>query len=285
MTNLDDFQNLFSKEIINIKPLHVEYVNDIININGNRLDKSQKKTEENALIPLYLLQEINIIAYTLHCLDQKGITSSNYSEKVKQYKDLCTKLFEEFGVAFKTEGKDANHVIPFSNPAELYKKIDTLLTFHKIKNNIKRNFYIEFLNRERLPRQNKTTELERQQHKESCIKDIIVSDFQRLYVDLPSDQQFAILNSDYNYQYSEKYYDTMEKWGLKVIPENVMTFLLAFDLDEYNKIKQEQDNHEKYIKETISKHNFLSYPSCLCTETEFLTERLHFNMCPEAFPF
>jgi len=286
MSNLDDFHNSFSSTIIKIEQEHVKYVNDTINIDGTRLDKSHNNSEKNILLPLYALQEINVIAYTLYSLEKKGITSSNYFSKVKKYKNLSNKFFEEFGVIVEMKDEYRGELAPFSNPADLYKRIDDILTFHKLRNENKKNFYVEFLNRERLPKQSITTELERKKYEESCLEKIILPDFENLYINLPSDQQSAILNADYNYKYDEKYYQVMDTWKLKEIPEYVMKFLLAFDIDEYNRMKHDKINHKKYIKQTISRHNFLSYPACLCTETEFLQKIIHFDMCTsEAFPF
>ena len=287
MSKLDNLKKVFSQEIIKIELEHLDYVNSIINVNGNRLDKSSEKSEKSVFLSLESLQEINIIAHTLHHLDKKGITSSTYILKVRQYNNLCSKLYEEFGVVVNHRdecgifgnGRDQyiTKAVPFSNPAELYERIDLVLTLHKLEIENKKNFYLEFFNRERIPKQEKVhNQIFNQENKSKrpSKNEIMLADFTGLYIDLPSDQRVAILNSDNEYKYDEKYYNTLKSYQLKQVPIEVIKHLEAFDVDYYNETEQKYIDTEKHFEQTIHFHNFLNYPACLYTEAEFLNKKL-----------
>ena len=289
MSKLDNFKKVFSQEIIKIELEHLDYVNSIINVNGNRLDKSSERSEKSVFLSLESLQEINIIAHTLHHLDKKGITSSTYILKVRQYNNLCSKLYEEFGVVvtFRDEnGANSNgrdqylfNSVPFSNPAELFEQIDIILIKHNLEIENKKNFYLEFFNRERIPRQDKVHKtIERQKNKiptwPIVDEEWIDEEFHALFISLPREQREAIVNSDYTYQYDENYYITMKKYQLKQIPKDILKSLQIFDVDDYHRRQDMYIDADNSFANAIHFHNFLNYPACLRTEAEFLNKKL-----------
>lgn len=287
MLKLDNFKKVFSEDIIKIELEHLEYVNKIININGHRLDKFNENFEKGVFLSLEGLQEINIIAYTLHHLDKKGITSSNYVLKVKQYCALRDKLFKEFGVAvaFRDEYGDFNNAkdqyytkaLPFSNPAKLYERIDIILTLHTLDIENKKNFYLEFFNRERIPKQEKVhNEIfdEANKSKPPSENELMIADFVGLYILLPSDQKAAMLNCDHGYKYDEVFYKTLETYQLKQVTKEIINQLEELDVNMHFEMDKYYTDTEKYFEQTIHFHNFLNYPACLYTEAEFLNKKL-----------
>jgi len=292
MSKIDNFSKVFSQKVIKIELEHLNYANEIINIDGSRLDKSNDENIHRIFLSLDGLQEINIIAYTLYHLEKKGITTSNYPLKVKQYRNLCSKLFNEFGVvvshrdehgiyANDKEQHDFN-LVPFSNPAELFEKIDIILTLNKLTVYNKKNFYLEFFNRERIPKQNKIhNEIKKEEIRQKQISWPIVNDawileeFVALYINLPKDQRNALMNNNNAYKYDEEYYIILEKYQVDKMPKDIYEYLKSFNVDDYYERHDKYIDADKSFENALHFHNFLNYPACLYTEAEYFNTTLN----------
>jgi len=277
MLDIDKFKKDFSEKITKIGSQELDYANNIINISGSRLDKPNNGSEEKVLLSLEALQEINIIAYTLHSLDKKGITSANYGLKVKQFQNLREKLFDEFGVHIDLGSSYIGQLAPFSNPADLYEKIDVILTQHNLNTEQKKYFYMEFFNRERIPKQKKVIETIEHQNNINFMKEnnlMIYPEMSGLFTILSEDEQAAILRSDPDYNYDEAYYNLLEKYKIEKLPESLLEHLSNIELHRFDYMDEKQAEDEKRFDETLRFHNFLSYPACLYDEAEFLNQTL-----------
>lgn len=259
--DMQSFTNDFCQKIIKIEQKHLDYANTIINLSLKKFNNHQSR------ISLEDLQEINLIAFSIYKLSRKGITSENYNTKVNQYHKLTSKLFHDYGIDIILFNQMT--MIHFSNPAELFKKIDLILTKSNLNAEQKRNFFIEFLKRERIPKQQDIiNKIEQEKNEEYSSK--LHADFNNL----GKEEIEAILTKETNYPYSKKYYDFLKKYNFNVFPDELIEYYNYAQSEEFKEISKSDsemwDNHNKIIRE----HNFLSYPSYKYTECEYLNELL-----------
>lgn len=255
-----NFYKNFSIMIIKIEEKHINIINEIICLSGNKLTKIY-----DIELVIRIVQEINLIAFSIYELNKKGINSSNYNTKLKQYQVIGKKLLDEYGVDLNLVNE--NGEIPFSNPTELYVKIDFLLTILELNQIQRADFFKDFLFRERLPKQSES---------ENMI--IKMNELLKYYFEVNGNKEMS--------KYFEKK-STLEKTQPKFV-EFYLNFLntdLDYHLNNYefdetslkNKLSKEYFPIGSWLKKSNlrkKENHFLNYPLYLTTEAETLNKIL-----------
>ncbi len=112
------------------------YINDCLIIHGSNI------------ITIYDIREIHKISITLDALKSKNITTDTYKREKDKYNRFITKAFEEYGIEIEEK-------FPFSNPTDLYIKIDEILINSGLNSEQRKEFYKETELRKRVPKQRK----------------------------------------------------------------------------------------------------------------------------------
>lgn len=266
-----EFSENFSSNIIKITQEHLDYVNNIINTNTHMYGSKAIKNYKYAYIDIDTLQEINLITFTLWNLDKKGITSANFGTKVKQYDKFVEKALYEYGINLV----QLKNYPPFSNPSELYKRIDTLLIEKNLNEEQKKNFFMEFLKRDRIPRQNEILEDIKNKNDKKMF-DEMVNDF----YELTEIEQENILTYNASYELSEQANEILYKFNLKEFPDYFINWINGNNINSPEVQSIIKDGTE-YIKTTTRlerEHNFLVYPDYKYRESEYLNDKLGTNV-------
>lgn len=252
----------FSEEIIKITEEHLNYINKVINLDGK---KYKDNLNISTKLTINVLQEINLIATIINNLNKKGINTTNYNTKVKHFNNFKEKALNDYGLDLEELFEIPTTEAPFANPSELYIDIDVLLTNHELSNEQKKEFYLNFMNRERIPRQEfvkRISEITKEPAKfnaQIC-----------LYYELTREEQEAILSKNKNFKFSKKYYKVLEKIGIENFSQNVieeLTLDVTKIIDQHN-IKEEK----KKIK--IQEHYFMKYPLSKDVEIEIIKQKI-----------
>jgi len=141
---------------IEITEEFIKDINDLLNIYDSY--DTERKEDITVTITKDILIEINSILFCISSLKEKGITKDNYQKKVLQYFKFSQKALEEYGI-------DLGITYPFSNPSELYLRIDGILINNNLTAVQRKQFYQETEIRDRIPNQVKSNK------KIKCIND------------------------------------------------------------------------------------------------------------------
>lgn len=176
--SLDDFVKNFSKTLQKITQEQLDYINDILDDTRN--------VHNEKFLTLADLQKIKYIAYSISELERQKITTSSYKTVYDKYEK------------FKKKSLEIHNIVPsiapiFSNPTQLYIKIDQILTKTGLTNEQKNIFFKEVLNRDRVPKQ---------AHVKSTLIESWKSDFMNKFRLLEKDEQDALASDDKAFEYS-----------------------------------------------------------------------------------
>lgn len=116
----DVFINDFSTMLTKVTDENLSYLMEIVNIDERKQDSSKEQYPQVTL-SLQNLQEIKYLAYSLNELKRLGIDTTTYGKKVASFNKLRAKALDTFSLYIED-------TLPFSNPSELYKQIDIILS-------------------------------------------------------------------------------------------------------------------------------------------------------------
>lgn len=252
----------FSEEIIKITEEHLSYINRVINIDGKRYKDNLNISTK---LTIDVLQEINLIATIINNLSKKGINATNYNTKVKHFNNFKEKALNDYGLDLEQLFEIPTTEPPFANPTELYIDIDVLLTNHELTNEQKKEFYLNFMNRERIPRQEFVKKFSEMTKAPAKFNAQI-----SLYYELTKEEQEAIISKNRNFKFSKRYYEVLKKIGIENFSQNAIEELTLDPTEIINKynIKEEK----KKIK--LQEHYFMTYPPLKDVEKEILKQKV-----------
>lgn len=249
MLSNEEFINKFNTKLLDIDEDNLAYVNEVINLNGKRLDKNDE--HKDASISIDTLLQIQLLAFSLQILKNKGITAENYPHKLKSFIKFKTKALEEFGIVIKDKR-------PYANPAHLHFHIDALLSKEGLTVEQKNNFYSLFGIRNRVPEQKFTDKLLQRERIRNTISEIHDK------VNLSENDHIAIDNKDKNHIFPDSLYEVLKKYGFNEVPFEIFTHesyakhvnkqLYNKDMTDYNYL--EDDPIEEIIKNELLEFEF-----------------------------
>ncbi|MEA2098669.1 MAG: hypothetical protein U9P72_00905 [Campylobacterota bacterium] len=219
------FVSDFSKITHFVTDENVKYMNDILSITEK---KGADKTDD--LITKDVLQEIKYIAYTIEKLKEKGMTTSNYNEKVTAYNKLRKKGNEVFDLSI-------SEYFPFKNISVLYHEIDYLLSRLLLSNAQKTAFYNELSIRCKIPKVNETEELFYEKDKYTLQSHLFDE---------------SLLNGNEGEILEEDYLELCKKHNIKIFEKKPKTNDVSLDdMDKFS-IKEE------HFKKQLRRYDFIN---------------------------
>lgn len=248
MLSNEEFINKFSTKILDISEDNLAYVNEVISIDGKRLDKNGEHEHEHASISMDTLRQIQLLAFSLQILKDKGITAENYSHKLKSFIKFKKKALEEFGIVIKDKK-------PYANPAHLHFHIDALLSKEKLNIEQKNNFYSLFGIRNRVPEQKNTEKLLQRTVIRNIIDEVV-------NLHLSKEDWDAIDAKDKSYVFSDSFYTVLTKYNIEEVPFEIFTeesYAKHVNKELYNKDITDHDYLEDYAVEERKVHELLEF--------------------------